>query len=158
MTNQDKELTERELYEKLLDEYSEKIIYPQYGEWCVNTVMKNIKETTIYDSIEVLEKIFNPQDDYYAEYFEYEPEQILGRINENRYYNDSLYRRLQKNFNEKYWDLYFDMNSELAKKEPDAVTDLISDAEEPSWELFEKVLDEIGVEKLKEIIFYVKLK
>ena len=137
-------------YKKILEEYSTKIVYPEYGEWCIETIKKKIEETEIEDKIEFINRVFNPQDDYYLEYFEYTPEFILGRINANRYYNQNLYYWLQEYFSEKYRDLYYSLNQTLDNT--DAVTDLITNADVLDFEMFEKALEEIGIEKLKSII------
>lgn len=151
---QEKEIAERNAYQELLEEYSQKVIYPQYGEWCVSLILEKLKETDIKDSIDYLNSVFDPKDEYYSEYFEYEPENILGRINEDGYYkNSSLYWVLENAFNEKYFDMYYSLNVKLVKKEPDVVTDLSSNGDTTMHELFNTTLEEIGIEALRKVIF-----
>lgn len=39
-------------YKKLCDEYAQKIKYPEYGEWCKETIFKTIKEYGISDKVD----------------------------------------------------------------------------------------------------------
>lgn len=49
-------------YKKLCDEYSQKVKYPKYGEWCKECIFKTIKEYGVSDSEEYLiTKVFNPK-------------------------------------------------------------------------------------------------
>lgn len=153
MGEQEKEIIERNTYQELLEVYSEKINYPQYGEWCVNFILEKIKEAEIKGSIDFMISVFDPQDAYYAECFEYNIENILRRINKDRYYNNSLYRMLENAFDEKYFDVYYSMNAELLKTEPDVLADLSNNGETTMFELFDDALEEIGIETLRKVIF-----
>lgn len=49
-------------YEKLCNEYLQKVKYPEYGEWCKKCIFKTIKEYGVSDSEEYLiTKVFNPK-------------------------------------------------------------------------------------------------
>ena len=148
-----KEIAEQKAYKKLLKEYSGKILYPLYGEWCVNLILEKLKEIEIKDSKEFLNSVFDPKDEYYTEYFDYTIKNISERINEDRCHKNSLYWMLENAFGEKYFDMYYSMNEELLKKEPDVVSDLCNSGDITMLELLDDALEEIGVETLRKVIF-----
>lgn len=147
-------------YKKLCDEYAQKVKYPEYGEWCKETIFKTIKEYGINDNEEYLkEKVFNPNSDLYDENFDCnDPECVLGWINYKPRFKESLYDIVLDRFLDEYGEQYEALNKELTEKEYEGYTgldilvDIINRAEDGNIDLFYKVLNEIGVNGFKEYI------
>lgn len=147
-------------YKKLCDEYAQKIKYPEYGEWCKETIFKTIKEYGISDNEEYLEKkVFNPNSDLYYENFDCnDPECVLGWINYKPHFKESLYDIILDRFLDEYGEQYETLNKELADREYeeytglDILADIINRAEDGNIDLFYKALNEIGVNGFKEYI------
>lgn len=150
----------RDSYKKLCDEYSQKVKYPEYGEWCKENIFKAIKEYGVSDNEEYLTtKVFNPNSDLYDENFDCnDPECVLGWINYKPHFKESLYDIILDRFLDAYGEQYETLNKELAEKEYeeytglDILVDIINRAEDVNIDLFYKALEEIGVDGLKEYI------
>lgn len=150
----------RDSYKKLCDEYSQKVKYPEYGEWCKESIFKAIKEYGVSDNKEYLvTKVFNPNSDLYDENFDCNnPECVLGWINYKPHFKESLFDTIWDSFNDVYADKYKSLNKELVEKEyedytgQDILIDIISNTDNTNVDLFYKALEEIGVDGLKEYI------
>lgn len=149
-----------EEYRKLCDEYSQKVKYPEYGEWCKESIFKVIKEHGISDNEEYLiTKVFNPNSDLYDENFDCNDlECVLGWINYKPQYKESLFDTIYDGFYDVYTDKYEAMNKELANMEyecctgKDILAELIGKNDNSNIDLFYKALEEIGVNGFKEFI------
>lgn len=149
-----------EEYRKLCDEYSQKVKYPEYGEWCKESIFKAIKEYGVSDNKEYLiTKVFNPNSDLYDENFDCnDPECVLGWINYKPHFKESLYDIILDRFLDAYGEQYETLNKELADREYeeytglDILADIINRAEDGNIDLFYKALNEIGVNGFKEYI------
>lgn len=146
-------------YKKLCAEYSQKVKYPEYGEWCKDTILNIIKEYGVSDSMEYLTtKVFNPDSDLYEFLDGNNPEYVLGWINYKPHYKESLFDIIYNRFYNTYANRYEAMNKELADMEyesctgKDILTDIIGNADNSNVELMNKALNEIGVNGFKEYI------
>lgn len=148
-----------EEYRKLCDEYSQKVKYPEYGEWCKESIFKIIKEHGISDNEEYLiTKAFNPNSDLYECLDGNDPEYVLSWINSKPQYGESLFNTIYDGFYDVYTDKYEAMNKELANMEyecctgKDILAELIGKNDNSNIDLFYKALEEIGVNGFKEFI------
>lgn len=148
-----------EEYRKLCDEYSQKVKYPEYGEWCKESIFKIIKEHGISDNEEYLiTKAFNPNSDLYECLDGNDPEYVLSWINSKPHFKESLYDIILDRFLDAYGEQYETLNKELADREYeeytglDILADIINRAEDGNIDLFYKALNEIGVNGFKEYI------
>lgn len=146
-------------YRKLCDEYSQKVKYPEYGEWCKESIVKIIKEQGISDNEEYLiTKVFNPNSDLYECLDGNDPEYVLAWINSKPQYRESLFDTIYDGFYDVYADKYEAMNKELANMEyecctgKDILAELIGKNDNSNIDLFYKALEEIGVNGFKEFI------
>lgn len=148
-----------EKYRKLCDEYSQKVKYPEYGEWCKESIFKIIKEQGISDNEEYLiTKVFNPNSDLYECLDGNDPEYVLDWINSKPQYRESLFDTIYDGFYDVYADKYEAMNKELANIEyecctgKDILAELIGKNDNSNIDLLYKALEEIGVNGFKEFI------
>lgn len=148
-----------EEYRKLYDEYAQKVKYPEYGEWCKESIFRIIKEQGISDNEEYLiTKVFNPNSDLYECLDGNDPEYVLGWINSKPQYRESLFNTIYNGFYDVYADKYEAMNKELANMEyecctgEDILAELIGKNDNSNIDLFYKTLNEIGVNGFKEVI------
>lgn len=112
-----------EEYRKLCDEYSQKVKYPEYDEWCKESIFRIIKEQGISDNEEYLiTKVFNPNSDLYECLDGNDPEYVLGWINSKPQYRESLFNTIYDGFYDVYADKYEAMNKELANMEYECCT------------------------------------
>lgn len=156
------ELENKEKYQEKLEKAIEEVVYPQYGDWCKEIVIQFIKNQGISDSEEFIKnKVFNPESSlYHNENYniEYNPENILGNINYNEYYNQSLFYFLQDEFSGSYDKKLFDLNPNILADDNnriDILTDIRGEGDVQDWELLEMALDEIGIDGLKKIILEI---
>ena len=155
----------RDSYKKLCDEYSQKVKYPEYGEWCKESIYKTIKEYGVSDNEEYLKtKVFNPNSDLYECLDGNDPEYVLGWINYKPHFKESLFNTIWNNFADAYAYKYATLNKEFIDKEHEncleAGFDIYEifegfkfDTKEDDYKLLTKALEEIGVDGLKEFIF-----
>lgn len=144
--------------ESKIEKIRESVIFPEYGEWCVNCIIDSIKKHGIENRKEELEKeIFNPDSKQYRQFYEtfgYNPEHILRNINYYRYYGDSLYRRVFDDFDEAYTEYFCDLND--IKNQSSEVREIIMDdvllEESFSSYLLDDTLEKIKIDELKKII------
>lgn len=146
-------------YQKKLEKAIEDAVYPQYGEWCKEAVIQFIKNKNICDSEEFIRnEVFNPESTLYNKenYLEeYTPKNILGNINYNKYFNQSLFCSLQEDFEGCYFKVFSDLNPDILtgdKNRDDILTDIPNEGDQQDFELLETALDEIGIDGLKKII------
>lgn len=151
----------RDSYKKLCDEYSQKVKYPEYGEWCKNVVFDILKEykAVINENIDFIKaEVFNSESELYA-FTEYNTSNILDELHIHKY-NMSILEEIRLAFSETYYKKYEELNADILEKEVDdgefILQDLVGDGELTENDLLEIAFNDIGVDGLKKYILNVE--
>lgn len=151
-------------YKKLCDKYAQKVKYPQYAEWCKNTVFDTLNRFRIKgnkwlineDRTFIESEVFNPKSELYA-FTEYNVSNILDELHIHKFYNMPILEEIRIAFSEIYYKKYEELNADILEKEVDdgeyILQDLVGDGELTENDLLEIAFNDIGVDGLKKFIF-----
>lgn len=146
-------------YEKIYNEYCEKVKYPQYGKWCKQVVFDTIRSRGISGSREyIIKEVFDPESELYTNTEDgRNVENVLSNI--NKYFQKNLATEISEEFGDKYFEEYEKLNEEWKDNDfevcpgYDILMDLKDNADVTDIQLLSRTYDEITYEELKAFIF-----